>query len=103
MLSGELVTLRRWTAADVPAVHRLCQDPEIQRWTAVPVPYTPADAESLVLAEPDPATALFAVVDRAGGAVAGSMGVLEGVLRQRMLHRGERIDTAMYARLRSDP
>jgi RimJ/RimL family protein N-acetyltransferase len=40
--------LRPWRSADAAAVHRACQDPEIQRWTAVPRPYRMADAEALV-------------------------------------------------------
>lgn len=161
MLTGELVTLRPWRPADAEDVYRICQDPEIQRWTAVPVPYRRADAVGFVTAA-DPAS--FAVVDRAGGALAGAMGVLrfhegvaavgywtapamrgrgrtaealrllagwcfaehgcarvelvadvhnlgsrgvarsagfveEGVLRSRMVHRGERCDVVLCARL----
>jgi RimJ/RimL family protein N-acetyltransferase len=33
---------------DVAAIHRICQDPEIQRWTRVPSPYREADARQLV-------------------------------------------------------
>lgn len=79
MLTGELVTLRPWRPDDAADVHRICQDPEIQRWTEVPVPYRMADAVGYVTAG-DPAA--FAVEDRATGALAGAMSVLrfhEGV------------------------
>jgi RimJ/RimL family protein N-acetyltransferase len=36
--------LRPLRADDVPAVVRACQDPETQRWTTLPVPYTERDA-----------------------------------------------------------
>lgn len=79
MLTGELVTLRPWRPDDAVEVHRICQDPEIQRWTEVPVPYGMAAAVGYVTAG-DPAS--FAVVNRAGGALAGAISVLrfhEGV------------------------
>jgi RimJ/RimL family protein N-acetyltransferase len=80
------VRLRPWEPGDVEAVFAACQDPQIQRWTMVPVPYRREDAESFVL-EVAPASwraggALFAVEPREGGPLAGSMGLLrlhEGV------------------------
>ena len=159
MLTDGLVRLRPWRPADAAEVHRICQDPEIQRWTTVPVPYRLVDAEGFVAAG-NP----FAVEDVATGGLAGSMSVPrfhegvaavgywtaagfrgggrtaaalrlltgwcfaergcarvelvadvrnagsravarragfteEGVLRSRMVHRGERIDVVMCARL----
>lgn len=44
---GELV-LRPPTAEDVDRITQLCQDPDIQRFTRVPVPYRRQDAESFV-------------------------------------------------------
>lgn len=39
-LTDGIVTLRRFTLADVQAVTRACRDPEIPRWTAsIPEPY----------------------------------------------------------------
>ena len=79
MLIGTLVELRHWRRSDAAEVFRICQDPDIQRWTAVPVPYTEADAVDFVGAGDD---ASFAVVDRASGRLAGAIGVLrfqEGV------------------------
>lgn len=37
-----------WGPADAQAVHEACQDPEIQRWTRVPRPYTLDDAIGFV-------------------------------------------------------
>jgi RimJ/RimL family protein N-acetyltransferase len=45
----ERLLLRPYRPGDVDAVHRACQDPEIQRWvTAVPSPYTREDARQWV-------------------------------------------------------
>jgi RimJ/RimL family protein N-acetyltransferase len=40
--------LRPYTAADVDGVLAACQDPEIQRWIPVPVPYEREHAEQFV-------------------------------------------------------
>jgi RimJ/RimL family protein N-acetyltransferase len=39
VLSDDVVTLRAHTEADIDPVHVMCQDPEMQRWTTIPVPY----------------------------------------------------------------
>jgi RimJ/RimL family protein N-acetyltransferase len=75
-LTGRRVRLRPWRDDDVDAVVAACQDPEIQRWTQVPVPYGRADAESFV-GGMAPSTwadggALFAVELRDGGVLVGS-------------------------------
>jgi RimJ/RimL family protein N-acetyltransferase len=77
-LPGRRVRLRPWRPGDAPAVFAACQDPELQRWTEVPVPYLAEHAEQFVgpvaagtWAE---GGALFAV-EHDGGLV-GSMGVL---------------------------
>jgi RimJ/RimL family protein N-acetyltransferase len=44
----ERLVLRPYRADDADAVHRACQDPDIQRWLTVPSPYTRADAEEFV-------------------------------------------------------
>ena len=76
-LDGPRVRLRPWRADDVDAVVAACQDPEIQRWTQVPVPYRREDAEGFVggIAEETRAEggALFAVVDRESGDLVGSI------------------------------
>lgn len=43
-LTDGVVTLRAWRPEDAEAVHAACQDPEIQRWTRIPVPYLPEHA-----------------------------------------------------------
>jgi RimJ/RimL family protein N-acetyltransferase len=63
-----VVTLRGWRRADVPQLVDACKDPEIPRWTAVPEPYTEADAQAWVRGDPLPAEppggrVSFAVVD----------------------------------------
>jgi RimJ/RimL family protein N-acetyltransferase len=40
--------LRPWRDSDLGWVVAACQDPEIPRWTAVPSPYTEADARSFL-------------------------------------------------------
>ncbi|MPQ97076.1 GNAT family N-acetyltransferase [Modestobacter sp. I12A-02628] len=168
-LRGAGLRLRPWRDDDADAVAAACQDPEIQRWTTVPVPYRHEDAAFFVgpLARQTWAEggALFAV-EGAGGLL-GSMGLhhlvdglgavgywtvpaargrgvtsealrvlsrwlltergavrvelvaepantgscrvaeragfrREGVLRSRMLLRGERVDVAMYSLLPAD-
>jgi RimJ/RimL family protein N-acetyltransferase len=44
----ERLVLRPYRPDDVEAVHRACQDPDIQRWLRVPSPYTEADAAQFV-------------------------------------------------------
>ncbi|MFZ4841972.1 GNAT family N-acetyltransferase [Mycetocola saprophilus] len=48
LLVGGGLVLRPWFGTDVEAVCEACQDPEIQRWTPAPTPYTRADAERVV-------------------------------------------------------
>ncbi len=43
-LSDGVITLRAGTGTDTDAVTDACQDPEIPRWTRVPVPYRRGDA-----------------------------------------------------------
>lgn len=77
-LTGEKVRLRPWTPADADAVVAACQDPDIQRWTTVPSPYTREDAVAYVTTVAprawDDGGAVFAVVDPATGEVTGSIG-----------------------------
>ncbi|MEV5763779.1 GNAT family N-acetyltransferase [Micromonospora sp. NPDC052213] len=73
--------LRPWRATDADAVHRACQDPDIQRWTTVPRPYLPEHAHRFVteVAPGDWAAgtgAPFAVCDPATGEVLGSCGLV---------------------------
>ena len=43
-----MVTLRPWREEDAPDVARICQDPEIPRWTNVPSPYSEEDARAFI-------------------------------------------------------
>ena len=57
------LALRPLIDADVEWIFVACQDPDIQRWTTVPTPYTRAHAEDFVATAPDrPWT--WAVVER---------------------------------------
>lgn len=54
VLSDGTVTLRPPQPADAGGALRACQDAEIQRWTTVPVPYGPPDAQAWVAMGADP-------------------------------------------------
>ncbi|MFJ5549675.1 GNAT family N-acetyltransferase [Streptomyces sp. NPDC093225] len=47
-LTTERLVLRPHVPSDVPETHAACQDPEIQRWIPVPVPYEEKDAVEYV-------------------------------------------------------
>ena len=73
------VLLRPWRETDAEAVHRACQDPDIQRWTTVPRPYRPEHAHGFVTemsrkAWAEGTGAPFAVCDPATGELLGSAG-----------------------------
>ncbi len=70
--------LRPWQAADEDAVFEICQDPEIQRWTRVPVPYTRAAARAFVTHTSPQGwqagtAASFAVIDVTSGSLLASI------------------------------
>lgn len=48
VLTDGVVTLRAHTDDDIPGVLEMCEDPEMQRWTTVPVPYERRHAEHFV-------------------------------------------------------
>jgi RimJ/RimL family protein N-acetyltransferase len=48
VLESERVRLEVPTRADTVAITEACQDPEIQRWTTIPRPYRPRDAQAFV-------------------------------------------------------
>jgi RimJ/RimL family protein N-acetyltransferase len=78
-LGDGVVLLRPWRLDDADAVFRACQDPQIQRWTTVPVPYRPEDAVGFVAGSPRrwaEGTASFAVVDVGSGVLLGAMGLV---------------------------
>ncbi|SCG67267.1 GNAT family N-acetyltransferase [Micromonospora coxensis] len=83
--------LRPWRADDADAVHRACQDPDIQRWTSVPRPYLPEHAHGFVTeisgrAWAEGAGAPFAVCDATTGELLASCGL---VAVDRSLDSGE--------------
>ncbi|MGA2010789.1 MAG: GNAT family N-acetyltransferase [Solirubrobacteraceae bacterium] len=73
-------SLRPWRDSDLDALVVACQDPEISRWTRVPSPYGPADARAYLRQRYDAAfaglSAPFAIVDRSGGELLGSISLL---------------------------
>lgn len=87
-ITADGLLLRPWRPDDADAVHRACQDPDIQLWTRVPSPYLPEHARHFV-AEFTPAAwaagtgAHFAVTDAPGGELLGSCGLvtIDRVLR----------------------
>lgn len=83
-LADEAILLRPPAAGDIRAIAAACADAEIARWVPVPVPYTAADAaafvESVAEGWATGGDAVFAIVERASGQLAGMIG----------LHRGSR-------------
>jgi RimJ/RimL family protein N-acetyltransferase len=43
-LTDGVIALRDWRESDIPSIVRICQDPQISRFTRVPSPYTEDDA-----------------------------------------------------------
>ena len=81
-LTDGVVTLRRFTFDDVPAVTRACQDPEISRWTAgIPAPYEEVHARGWIARHDhfwdQEGTAAFAFCDSKSGELLGSMALGE--------------------------
>ncbi|WP_246080650.1 GNAT family N-acetyltransferase [Modestobacter altitudinis] len=78
VVRSERLVLRPFTTDDVEAVFAGCQDPEVQRWINIPVPYTREHAHSYV-AEEAPAERLAGtgtdLAVEADGVVVGSTGV----------------------------
>lgn len=80
-LTAGALHLRPWRPADAGAVFAACQDPEIGRWTRLPLPYTPADAREFTAraALTDwarGAGAHFAVLDSVSGVLLGCVGAI---------------------------
>lgn len=69
--------LRPWRAADAPALHAACQDPEIGRWVSIPQPFSHEDARAQIAdwqaMWKDGSGAPFAVVDAASGRLLGAV------------------------------
>lgn len=47
-LTDGSVTLRAWRSSDADAVFTACQDPDMQHWIPIPVPYTAEHARTFV-------------------------------------------------------
>lgn len=73
-LRDDVVILREWREADVPAVVRICQDAEIPRFTRVPSPYTERDAREF-LARHDDEEMGFAIADPRTDEILGAIGL----------------------------
>lgn len=72
--------LRPWEPTDVDVVLRAGCDPQVQRWTQVPIPYTCADAEDFVCryvpqSWADDGELVWAVCDATSGAPLASVGL----------------------------
>ena len=65
------------TLTDIDAVYAACQDPDMQRWTTIPVPYLREHAEDFISRMADPQTwsqlPYWAITDRPGGPFLGGI------------------------------
>jgi len=80
-LADDVIVLRPWRSTDAAWLCEVCQDPDIQRWTRVPVPYAMSDAASFVddvapVTWANGSAAHFAVTDAASGRGLGSVGLV---------------------------
>jgi RimJ/RimL family protein N-acetyltransferase len=85
--------LRPWSDEDIPEIFKICQDPGIQRWTTVPTPYLPKDAEWFVrdfcpagFARGDEAT--YGMFVKETGEIAGSIALM-GLTANRAVRTAE--------------
>jgi RimJ/RimL family protein N-acetyltransferase len=74
-LADDAIRLRAPAAADVPAITEACQDPDIQHFTFVPVPYREEDARDWV----------GGAAERAGAGEALSLVIADGDDRSALL------------------
>jgi signal transduction histidine kinase len=81
-LADGAVLLRLPRDDDAAAIAAACVDPEIARWVPVPVPYTPADAREFLESVTDGwargGELVLAIEERAGGTLAGLIGLHPG-------------------------
>lgn len=85
--------LRPFAESDIDAVYASCQDPEIQRWIPVPVPYERSDAEEHVTRNTADGWragdgSSFAVTDSVTGALLASIGLARFDPRARVAEVG---------------
>jgi RimJ/RimL family protein N-acetyltransferase len=77
ILTIDELVLRPWRPADAPAVHAVCQDPEIARWVTIPQPFLPADADAFIANASsmwrDGTGAPFAIVDASDDRLLGAV------------------------------
>ncbi|MFW0797724.1 GNAT family N-acetyltransferase [Gordonia sp. CPCC 205515] len=74
----ERLRLRQPDESDVEPIFRACQDPDIQRFTLVPVPYTRADATGFVWMTAERAQShTWTIRTRAGDEFVGVVGIME--------------------------
>lgn len=76
------IMLRPWRPQDAPQVYAACQDPLVQRYTRIPVPYSRANAHEFVAQFAvwqwrHHRGASFAVCDSATAEVLGACGLME--------------------------
>lgn len=105
VLSTGRLVLAAPGAADIPAIHEICQDQDIQAWTMVPSPYEYEHArhfveQSVPVGLAAGTDAVFAVYSAVGGRLLGMTG-LHGITGPEARH-GARAEvgywTAPYAR-----
>ena len=71
-LEDDAIVLRPLTEADAPAlVAAIGDDPDLDRWTRIPFPYTEGHAREFIAATEE---AAFAILDRASGELLGGIG-----------------------------
>ncbi len=80
LTDGDLL-LRPWRLADVPAVTRACQDPDILRWTSMPRPYVAEHAHGFITGFAargwqDATSTQFGVFDAGTGELLGSASLI---------------------------
>jgi RimJ/RimL family protein N-acetyltransferase len=90
-LADDTIRLRPPAAADVEAVTEACQDPDIQHFTFVPVPYREEHARDWVRSAPERAAAgeaLSLVIADPGDDLVGTVGLLRPDWTQRTIEIG---------------
>jgi RimJ/RimL family protein N-acetyltransferase len=80
-LTDSTIGLRPPRPGDVPAMVAACQDPEIPRWTRVPVPYLREDAERFLAIAASEAAAgtgvAMAIAELGSDRLIGTVGLME--------------------------
>jgi RimJ/RimL family protein N-acetyltransferase len=80
-LTDGAVVLRPWVAGDLAALVAICDDPDVARFTPLPVPYTEADGRTWLAADLGRMQAgeeLSLAIHEPGGGPVGSIGVRVG-------------------------